>query len=298
MNQDVAEGVISREAAEAAVQTGRVIKLRGRHRCVLIGDGTLVKVNTSIGCSHDHRIGVEHEKLAKLTSADYRPDLMMDLSIVRPDRPLYKAMVEDFGGPVGTLPHYLCYSARGGIDRVQLLEEIEAHAEAGVAWMTLHVAVNRTLWDVARRTRATPVTARGGGMVVADMLLRDRPTGVFEEILPEVLSVLRRHGTALSLGTTFRPANVADALDEAHLAEIEFQGEAIAEAGRQGVPVLLEAVGHMTLDKALRFTRTIRHTFGYRLPIMTLGPTPTDAAVGEDHIANAIGGAFLAMQGG
>jgi phosphomethylpyrimidine synthase len=46
------------------------------------------------------------------------------------------------------------------------------------------------------------------------------------------------------------------------------------------------------------FASIVRDQHGYRLPLMTLGPIPTDAAVGEDHVANAVGGAFLAMQGG
>jgi phosphomethylpyrimidine synthase len=297
-DRSAADPGLGNDALVEGFESGRLVTLRGRYRSVVIGDGVPVKVNTSIGCSTRGALPEEIAKLEALAAVGHRPDLMMDLSIVRPERPLYAAMIDTFGGPVGTLPHYLCFSRTRGIDVGQLLNEIERQAEAGVAWMTLHVAVDRELCELAQRTRRTPITARGGGMVVADMYLRDAQTGIFDEILPEVLAILARHGTALSLGTTFRPASVRDALDQVHVAELAAQRRYAREARRHGVPVLLEAVGHMTLDRAAEFTDVVRNRLEHRLPIMTLGPIPTDAAIGGDHVAAAIGGALLASMGG
>ena len=296
--QEIVEALVDRAVVDNGLCSGRLLALRGANRSVLVGTEALVKVNTSIGCSDPRKVAVEVEKADRLIGAGYRPDLMMDLSIVRPTRPVYEYLIERFGGPVGTLPHYLCYKPRKGIDSTQLLEEIDRQASLGVAWMTLHLAVDRDLYQMAQRTRWTPVTARGGGIVVEDMYVHDRSESVLSELYPEILTILRRHGTAVSLGTTFRPSNVIDALDEVHVREIELQRRYIDEARRQGVGVMLEAVGHMGLRDAAPFTDLVRRRLSYELPVMTLGPIPTDAAVGEDHIANAIGGAYLAMLGG
>jgi phosphomethylpyrimidine synthase len=296
--QEAVEGLATAGAIREGLGAGTLLALRGTARTVVVGEGALVKVTTNIGCSDPRLVDVEFEKADRISGVGYRPDLMMDLSIVRPPRPVYRHLVERFGGPVGTLPHYLCYKPRKGIDAALLLEEIERQAAAGVAWMTLHLAVTRELYETARRTRLTPVTARGGGLVVEDLYLHDRRDNIMSELFPEILAILRRHGTALSLGTTFRPSNVVDALDQVHVGELELQGRYIEEARRQGVGVMLEAVGHMGLAEAAAFTDIVRRKLGYNLPVMTLGPIPTDAAVGEDHIANAVGGAYLAMLGG
>ena len=296
--QELAEDLVRPEEVADGLATGRLIVLRGRHRSVLVGTGSLVKLNTSVGCSDPRNVDAEYAKVDALTSCGYGPDITMDLSIVRPARPVYERLVDDFGGPVGTLPHYLCYKPRKGIDRALLLDEIERQAAAGVAWMTLHLTVTRELYELARRTRLTPVTARGGGLVAEDMYLRGAAVGVLSELFADIAAILRRHGTALSLGTTFRPANVVDAMDEVHVREIKAQRPYVEEARRLGIPVMLEAVGHMTLADCDRFTDLVRGELGLSLPIMTLGPIPTDAAVGEDHVSNAIGGAYLAMRGG
>jgi phosphomethylpyrimidine synthase len=295
--QEVREGLVEQSDVDAGVKSGKMIILRGRRRSVLVGDGTLVKVNTSVGCSDLSQVRHEYEKVAALAAAGYAPDITMDLSVVRPRRPVYEALVEDLGGPVGTLPHYLCFRPRRGIDPVLLLDEIERQAASGVAWMTLHLTVTKGLYELAQRSRLTAVTARGGGLVVEDMFLREAQEGVLSRLFPEILEILRRHGVALSLGTTFRPANVVDAMDEVHVQEIHAQQPYLAEARRLGVPVMLEAVGHMTLADCHRFAVLVRDEIRLNLPIMTLGPIPTDAAVGEDHIANAVGGAYLAMLG-
>src|SRR5260370_19371802 len=101
------------------------------------------------------------------------------------------------------------------------------------------------------------------------------------------------HGVALSPGSTYRPANTVDALDHVHRRELELQSAFVREAQRFGVPVIFEAVGHMKLADAQAFVTIIREHLQFTGPIMTLGPIPTDAPVGEGDIANAAGVAFL-----
>ena len=294
--QEITEGLISFDRLVANLRDGSSVILKGRNRSVAIGKDLLVKVNVSIGCSDKRSFDVELEKLRLISELGYRPDAMMDLSIVRPDKPLYAFMIEEFGGPVGTLPHYLCYIPEKGIDPQLLLEEIERQAEAGVAWMTFHLTPRRDLYEEAQKTRLIATVARGGGIIIHDMYINSRSESVLSLYFNKILYILKKHDVTLSVGTTFRPANVVDALDAVHRKETEIQGEYIREARRQGIQVIMEGVGHMTLDKIGEYVKFVKSKYG--IPFVPLGPTTTDAAMGQDHISNAIGAAYMAFIGG
>jgi phosphomethylpyrimidine synthase len=294
--QEISEGLLTKEQLSDSLQRGASVLLKGQRRVVAIGEGLLVKVNVNIGCSKLKAYDAELKKIDHFSQLGYRPDTMMDLSIVRAERPLYNVIAEVLGSPVGTLPHYLCYDTRRGIDRVQLLEEIEKQASAGVSWMTLHLTVTRELYERAQSTRMTPTTARGGGIVVRDMYLNNRTEGILSLYFPDILSILKKYNVTLSIGSVFRPANVVEALDEVHRAEIEMQGIYIREARRRGLQVIMEGVGHMTMNKIPEYIHLTKERYG--IPFVPLGPITTDAAVGEDHITNAIGASYMALLGG
>jgi phosphomethylpyrimidine synthase len=294
--QEIAEGLTTPDQLRQALLSGSAVLLRGRERTVALGGPAIVKVNVNVGVSDPHAVKMEFEKVSALSHIGYRPDAMMDLSIVPVPTPVYRFIIDEFGGPVGTLPHYLCYKPSKGIDVPQLLEEIHKQAEAGVSWMTLHLAVRKDLYEEARRTRLTPVTARGGGIVADDMYINRRTEGVLSLHFDKIAQILRKHRVVLSVGATFRPSNVIDALDEVHRKETELQGQYITEARRLGVAVIMEGVGHIRLDQLQEYVEISKAR--YKVPFVPLGPIPTDAAVGEDHIASAIGAAYMASVGG
>ena len=294
--QEIREGITTLEQLTKNLTAGSAIVLKGRHRTVALGKELLVKVNTSIGVGNRRSVNVELEKVKVLSSVVYRPDTIMDLSIVRLQKPLYAYIIEEFGGPVGTLPHYICYRPRKGIDPKMLLEEIARQAEAGVGWMTLHLAVRKELCEKARKARDVPFASRGGGIVIDDMYINDRNESILSLYFDEILTILGKNRMALSIGTTFRPATTIDALDEVHREEISIQGEYIKEARNKGVQVMLEGIGHCGLAKIKEYIQIVKSK--YDVPIMPLGPLPTDAAVGNDHVASAIGAAFMSFLGG
>lgn len=293
--QEVRDGLLSLSDLTAATSRGTAVVLRGARRSVALGTGMTVKVNTLLGCSVATRIGLEVEKVSQLCSVSYAPDTMMDLSIVRPTKPLYESMIDQFGGPVGTLPHYLCYQS-GRIDEHLLIEEIHRQAEAGVAWMTLHLTVRRELFEKASRLRRSPTTARGGALVIRDMYQRGESEGILTKLFSDIMPILRRHRIALSVGTVFRPANIFEALDEIHVEETDLQGEYIAAAREAGVGVILEGVGHIPLDRIPEYIQISKAR--YNVPFMPLGPMVTNVSVGADHITNAIGSTYMALLGG
>ena len=113
-------------------------------------------------------------------------------------------------------------------------------------------------------------------------------------MFPEILDILRKYRVVLSVGSTFRPANIFDALDAVHKEEFERQGIFIEMAKKAGVSVIFEGVGHMTLDKIVEYAKMIRL---YKIPFMPLGPIPTETSVGMDHISSVIGSTSMAQLG-
>lgn len=293
---DIGDGAMTPPELARRLEKGSVVVLRGRAKDVALGTGLLLKVNTNLGVSEGRRHSEELVKLKAVATALYRPDAIMDLSIRRVSKPLYRVAIEDYGLPVGTLPHYLCYSPRQGFDKQSLLEEIHRQAEAGVAWMTVHPTPRQDILEVASKERFTPYIARGGGLVVRDLILNRRDNNIFHELFDDMLEIFRRYQMVISIGATFRPSTTIDALDRTHLMELECQGHYIQRARAAGVGVILEGIGHITLEKLERYVRMVKAR--YDVPFVPLGPMPTDAAIGEDHIASAIGAAFIGMMDG
>jgi len=294
--QEITEGLASRTALRRRVTSGTAILMKASGSPIAVGEGLLVKVNTNLGVSSRRLLEAERAKLHSVATAGFRPDTMMDHTIVKlPGRQFYELMLSEFGGPIGTLPHYLAFHPRRGIERSALLDMAQAQAEAGVSFMTLHPTPTTALVEKARRLRVTASTSRGGGVVIRDMAIHRRHENVIAECFTDLLSILQKHGMALSIGSVFRPSSLSEALDDVHREETAVQFSFIAEARRAGVPVQMEGIGHIALTRLPRYLRLVKR---YGVPLMPLGPLPTDASSGMDHVANAIGAAYVCLLGG
>lgn len=113
----------------------------------------------------------------------------------------------------------------------------------------------------------------------------------FMQHIDEIAEIVLQSGVAISLGSTFRPANIFDACGEVHIKETQAQLEVSRYLHQNGVKVMVENVGHIGLDKLEEHSSLLRR---FEAPIMPLGPLPTDDAIGMDHVDNAIGAAFAA----
>jgi phosphomethylpyrimidine synthase len=292
---EIRDSLLSEEELVRLVNQRKVVVFKGRNKTVAIGEGCVVKVNTNLGISTVREEIGGLATLEALVNTAYAPDTMMDHTIAQVrGKQFYELMVERFKGPIGTLPHYLAYSTDKGIDPKQFIELAHAQAESGVSFMTLHPTPTRELFEIAKRERALPTTSRGGGIVIKDMYLKGASENVIAKLFPELLGILSQHGMGVSIGSVFRPANVGEALDTVHIKETERQLEFIREAQRMAVPVQMEGIGHIALAKLPRFLALVR---SYGVPLMPLGPMLTDVGIGEDHITNAIGAAYVASLG-
>ncbi|WNZ60942.1 phosphomethylpyrimidine synthase ThiC [Myxococcus sp. MxC21-1] len=232
------------------------------------------------------------KKLEALLGLGQPPDLISDLSIVPAAKPLWAHVLES-GHRAATLPVYSVRRRGRRIAPEELLATAMQQMEAGVGLLTIHPTASRPLIESAQ-ARRVPWTSRGGGLVIDDMLESGRDENVYLRILPDLVHAAARHGTVLSLGATFRSANIFDALDGTQLAEIDAQLALAKRIMDSGVGVVIESPGHARPADIHRVGVMLAAS-GY--PVMPLGPIPTDAAAGFDHVAAAIGATLLGMEG-
>ncbi len=261
---------------------------------LLLGSHALLKVNTNIGVSDSDCLDDELKKLDKISGLKYAPDSIMDHTIVDLKKPLWKYMVEMLHKPIGTLPHYTTYRESDGIDKNRFLEKIIEMAEGGISFMTLHPTSSLRLLDIANKNRSISTTSRGGVIVLRDAQINKRNTNVIVDNFDEIINVFKKYNMTMSIGTTFRPARIDEALDAVQLDEIKLQKEYITYVKAKGVNVIMEGVGHIALRDIAKYCELIRDI---NTPIMPLGPMPTDATIGFDHVTSAIGSTVISMSG-
>ncbi|MFA5076417.1 MAG: phosphomethylpyrimidine synthase ThiC [Patescibacteria group bacterium] len=292
--EEIRLNILSKSQLNHLLKSKRGIILNGRKQDVYIGHNSLIKVGTQIGLNESVNYQGELDKVRALVKLKTRPDVIYDLSTVQLANPLYKGIIKIFDGPVATVPVYSCFDDKKGISPENFLKEIENQAKARVSLMVLHPTATKKLYEKAKRKRLVPVTSRGGACVIKDMYINNRDTSVPSIYFDRIISVLKRYDVAVSLALTFRGATASECLDEIALEEFKLQEKYIKAANKKGLKVVREGVSHASLDKIDGFCKLF---FKQQTPIIPLGPVTTDAASGEDHIASAIGSAYMAYRG-
>ncbi|MCR5574213.1 MAG: phosphomethylpyrimidine synthase ThiC [Bacteroidaceae bacterium] len=257
-----------------------------------VGGDAQVRVNCNVGICSEAGRAYETERLEAIKAGDCKPDTFMDLSIGELNRPFYKEIQQRFNCPVGFVPSYLLPTDRV-LKKHQAINIIKRLADDGIAFITLHLTASMELYQQAKTTRRIPVTSRGGSAVLQQMTLTGA-NNIWQTCLPEILEIVKQYGMAISLGTTFRPAGIADACDKVHLKETEAQLKLCHALQAEGVQVMVENVGHIAID---RLERHCQHLKECNAPIMPLGPLPIDCAIGTDHTAAAVGATFMGYWG-
>lgn len=258
-----------------------------------IGQEYPVRVNLNYGINSHELKCEELSKLRKIfLNNDLRPDICMDLSTVKLDNPLYSIIRSEYNIPVGIVPVYTCFKEGKGIDVKDFFENLLFHISNGISFFTLHLTPDYELLELSKKNRKIPLTSRGGGIVLSDMLLNNRVENILIENIDEIIEICKDNNVAISLGTSFRPASIFEACDEVHIAETFKQLKLCKYIKDRGVNVLVENIGHITLDKIKDHSNLLKQ---FEAPIMPLGPLPTDIGFDNDHIASSIGATTLAM---
>jgi len=264
---------------------------------MVIGRNFLVKVNANIGNSAvTSSIAEEVDKLGWATT--WGADTVMDLSTGADIHTTREWIVRNSPVPIGTVPIYQALEKVDGIAQDLTWEvyrdTIIEQAEQGVDYMTVHAGVLLRYVPMTAE-RVTGIVSRGGSILAAWCLAHHRENFLYEHF-EELCEIFAAYDVAFSLGDGLRPGSIADANDEAQLAELRTLGELTQIAWRHDVQVMIEGPGHVPLHK-IKANVDLQLEVCHEAPFYTLGPLTTDVAPGYDHITSAIGAAMIGMYG-
>lgn len=264
-----------------------------------IGAGLKTKINVNLGISGDSKDYEREMKKVKM-SLEFGAEAIMDLSNYGKTHDFREKLIQESTAMIGTVP---MYDAIGYLDKDLLeitaedfLKVVEAHAEEGVDFVTIHAGLNRKAIETFRRAgRRMNIVSRGGSLLFAwmEMTGNENP---FYEYYDEVLEILRKYDVTISIGDALRPGCIDDSSDAGQIAELIEIGNLTKRAWDRDVQVLVEGPGHMAMDEIaanMKMEKRICHN----APFYVLGPLVTDIAPGYDHITSAIGGAIAAASG-
>ncbi len=288
------------------VADGRIVILRNRLRSHIeplgVGEGLRTKVNANVGTSPDDA-NLADEQTKWRTAVDAGADAVMDLSCGGDIDGVRRAMLDDIGVPVGTVPLYqvAVNAVRSGKTMVdmsvdEILDAFRAHAADGVDFFVVHAAVTRaTLRLMKQEGREISLVSRGGAFM-AEWMVHNNAENPLYDHFDEILDIAHEYDVTLSIGDAMRPGCLADATDRGQVSELMIQGELADRARAAGVQSMIEGPGHMPLDQ-IAANMLLEKQMCHGAPFYVLGPLVTDVAPGYDHITSAIGGAVAAAAG-
>ncbi len=289
------------EVLRSEVAAGRVVipantlHLQTNLKPVGIGRILSTKVNANIGTS-SVRCSVP-EEIEKMEAAlAVGADAMMDLSTGGDLDAIRAEMLAHCPVPFGTVPIYQVIQGRNveDIDNDILIETITKQAKQGVDFFTIHAGLLREHLPLLEN-RVAGIVSRGGALLAKWMIHHGKQNPLYE-IFDDLCDIMVEYDVCFSLGDGLRPGAIADATDEAQLAELKTLAELTQRAQEKGCQVMVEGPGHVPYDQ-IQYNMEIQQKLCKGAPFYVLGPLVTDIAPGYDHITSAIGGCAAAFYG-
>ena len=242
-----------------------------------IGFAATCKINANIGNSAV--VGDIAEELEKLrVCVKHGADTVMDLSTGGDIPQIREAILRHSPLPVGTVPIYECLTHVKEVQDLtpaMLLEIIEAQAQQGVDYMTIHAGLLKDFIALAAH-RVTGIVSRGGALM-AQWMLANRAENPLYTHFDAICEIFKKYDVAFSLGDGLRPGCLADASDAAQFAELKVLGELTRKAWQHDVQVMVEGPGHVPLDQIPMNMQKERELCD-EAPFYVLGPLVTDIA--------------------
>ncbi len=260
-----------------------------------IGRIFTTKVNANIGTSSvSSSLDYEIEKMQ--AALDAGADAIMDLSTGPEPDSTRRQLLSRCPVPFGTVPIYQVIQGRDAedIDVDTILSVVENQASQGVDFFTIHAGLLREHLPLVEK-RVAGIVSRGGALL-AKWMLRHGKQNPFYDAFDDLCEIMVEHDICFSLGDGLRPGAIADATDEAQIAELRTLGELTERAWERGCQVMVEGPGHVPFDQIQR-NMQLQAEICKGAPFYVLGPLVTDLGAGYDHITSAIGGTAAAFYG-
>ena len=292
---------LSPELVRSEVARGRAIIPANIHHPELepmvIGRAFHVKINANIGNSAVTS-SIE-EEVAKLQWATlWGADTVMDLSTGKDIHATREWILRNSPVPIGTVPIYQALEKVGGVAEDLTWEvyrdTLVEQAEQGVDYFTVHAGVLLPYIPLTA-DQMTGIVSRGGSIIAKWCLAHHQENFLYTRFR-EICEIMRAYDVSFSLGDGLRPGSIADANDEAQLAELKTLGELTEIAWKHDVQVMIEGPGHVPMH-LIKENMDLQLKWCHEAPFYTLGPLTTDIAPGYDHITSAIGAAMIGWYG-
>ena len=261
-----------------------------------IGTAARTKINANLGKSAlTSDTACEVEKM--ILAVRYGADTVMDLSTGTGIDAVRARIIDAATVPVGTVPLYQVAEQLDDIGEMRpkhFLDVVEQQARQGVDYMTIHAGLLREHVPLTAK-RVTGIVSRGGALVAKWMALHNQENPFFTHF-DALCEIMHAYDVTWSLGDGLRPGSLADASDEAQMAELRVLGRLGRRARERGCQVMIEGPGHIPMHEIERNIR-LQVEWCDGAPFYVLGPVVTDIAPGYDHITSAIGAAMAAWYG-
>jgi phosphomethylpyrimidine synthase len=301
MRQVAASEGVDAEKVRRETAAGRLalpanrVHLADNLRPAGIGRMLRTKVNANIGTSSVRcSVAAEIEKMQ--AALDAGADAIMDLSTGGDLDAIRAELLAHCPVPFGTVPIYQVIEGRDveDVSRDIILRTVEKQAKQGVDFFTIHAGVLREHLPLVEK-RVMGIVSRGGALLAKWMMHHRRQNPLYE-MFDDLCDIMAEYDVCFSLGDGLRPGAIADATDEAQLAELRTLGELTQRAWERGCQVMVEGPGHVPFDQ-IQHNMEIQQEICRGAPFYVLGPLVTDIAPGYDHITSAIGGCAAAFYG-
>jgi len=260
-----------------------------------IGRASTTKINANMGASPISS-GTEEEVEKMRWAERWGADTVMDLSTGGDLDACREAILRNSSVPIGTVPIYSMIIGRRIEDLTEkdILAVLERQAKQGVDYFTIHAGVLREHLPLVRN-RLIGIVSRGGSLLAKWMLTHNKQNPMYT-LFDDICDIMREYDVSFSLGDGLRPGGLADASDEAQLAELDTLGELTERAWAKGCQVMVEGPGHVPFDQ-IEYNMKLQRRVCHGAPFYVLGPLITDIFPGYDHITSCIGATAAGYHG-
>lgn len=257
-----------------------------------IGSEEPTALNLLLGFNTSAERKLEYQKISKINSYQNKVNIITDLSTCRISAKdsIWHHVLQNTDFIAALVPVYQCWIKGEGLNKNLLLESISEAAENGVGLITIHPTPSRAIASLCKN-RIIPITSRGGGMVLNDLIMNKRETNIYIELLPEIVKISVKYHMAVSIGTSFRSASIIDSFDAAYQAELTAQIKIADYITACGGTSIIETPGHASPHAITLICDFLKQSSS--APIMPLGPMPTDIGMELDDVAAAIGAVLM-----
>jgi phosphomethylpyrimidine synthase len=260
-----------------------------------IGRAGKTKINANMGASPVSS-GTDEEVVKLQWAEKWGADTVMDLSTGGNIDECRKAIIQNSTVPIGTVPIYSMIIARRleDLDDASILQMLRHQAKQGVDYFTIHAGVLMEHLQYVK-DRLIGIVSRGGSLL-AKWMIHNKKQNPMYVLWEQICDIMREYDVSFSIGDGLRPGGLADASDQAQLAELCTLGELTERAWRKGVQVMIEGPGHVPFDQ-IEFNMKLQRTLCHGAPFYVLGPLVTDIFPGYDHITSCIGATAAGYHG-